>query len=188
MHQPASAATHVQYADVLYTIGGAANYQTARTHYSAAIEISSGRNARALYGLCATSAQLRKGDSRVRHLKHELSSTILPIAKPPGDRCPSDQMHRSHRGRTCIQDVQQTCRRAPVRSLSSQAKHDHFDVCTAGSGREGARGPCRAGRTEPAAAVFRGSAQQIAPCCSTSESPADTHRRDNISTVTSAKS
>ncbi|CAL5228783.1 g11975 [Coccomyxa viridis] len=69
MHQPASAATHVQYADVLYTIGGAANYQTARTHYSAAIEISSGRNARALYGLCATSAQLRKGDSRDREGK-----------------------------------------------------------------------------------------------------------------------
>lgn len=66
MHQPASAATHVQYADVLYTVGGAANYQTARTHYSAAIEISSGRNVRALYGLCASSAQLRKADSRVR--------------------------------------------------------------------------------------------------------------------------
>ena len=64
MHQPASAATHVQYADVLYTIGGPANYQTARTHYSAAIDISSGQNARALYGLCAASAQLR-GDSKV---------------------------------------------------------------------------------------------------------------------------
>ncbi|CAK0782567.1 hypothetical protein CVIRNUC_005779 [Coccomyxa viridis] len=65
MHQPASAATHVQYADVLYTIGGPANYQTACTHYSAAIDISSGQNARALYGLCAASAQL-KGDSKGR--------------------------------------------------------------------------------------------------------------------------
>ena len=64
MHQPASAATHVQYADVLYTIGGPANYQTACTHYSAAIDISSGQNARALYGLCAASAQL-KSDSKV---------------------------------------------------------------------------------------------------------------------------
>ena len=64
MHQPASAATHVQYADVLYTIGGSANYQTARTHYSAAVDISSGQNARALYGLSAASAQL-KNDSKV---------------------------------------------------------------------------------------------------------------------------
>ena len=68
MHQPASAATHIQYADVLYTIGGSANYQTARTHYSSAIDISSGRNLRALYGLCATSAQLKKESSRVIHL------------------------------------------------------------------------------------------------------------------------
>ena len=68
MHQPASAATHIQYADVLYTIGGSANYQTARTHYSSAIDISSGRNLRALYGLCATSAQLKKETSRVIHL------------------------------------------------------------------------------------------------------------------------
>ena len=68
MHQPASAATHIQYADVLYTIGGSANYQTARTHYSSAIDISSGRNLRALYGLCATSAQLKKESSRVTHL------------------------------------------------------------------------------------------------------------------------
>ena len=74
MHQPASAATHVQYADVLYTIGGAANYQAARTHYSAAIEISSGRNVRALYGLCATSAQLKKGSSRVKPLRLQLPS------------------------------------------------------------------------------------------------------------------
>lgn len=66
MHQPASAATHVQYADVLYTIGGTANYQTARTHYSAAIDITSGQNVRALYGLCAASAQLRNDGSKVR--------------------------------------------------------------------------------------------------------------------------
>ena len=65
MHQPASAAAHVQYADVLYTIGGTANYQTARAHYSAAIDISRGQNVRALYGLCAASSQLKKGDSKV---------------------------------------------------------------------------------------------------------------------------
>ena len=116
MHQPASAATHVQYADVLYTIGGAANFQTARTHYSAAIEISSGRNARALYGLCATSAQLRKGDSRVRSSQPKLSSTTLPFS------------------------LQQTSRKAPLPLLCSKAKHNHYQSltrlhCRIGKGR-----------------------------------------------------
>ncbi len=116
MHQPASAATHVQYADVLYTIGGAANYQTARTHYSAAIEISSGQNARALYGLCATSAQLRKGDSRVSLPKPKLSTTNLPIS------------------------LQQTSRIARLPPLCSQATRYHSQLwtcmpCRTGKGR-----------------------------------------------------
>lgn len=56
----------VQYADVLYTMGGAANLRAARAYYSAAVDLSSGENVRALYGLCATAAQLgalREGGS-----------------------------------------------------------------------------------------------------------------------------
>lgn len=48
----------MQYADVMYTMGGAANYRTARAYYSAAVDLSSGENVRALYGLCAVAAQL----------------------------------------------------------------------------------------------------------------------------------
>ena len=48
----------LQYADVLYTIGGAANYRAAHSYYAAAIDLSEGENVRALYGLCATAAQL----------------------------------------------------------------------------------------------------------------------------------
>lgn len=58
LHQPASIATYVQHADVLYTIGGASNYRTACTHYAAAVDLSNGENVRALYGLSAAAAQL----------------------------------------------------------------------------------------------------------------------------------
>ncbi len=68
LQNPASIAAYVQYADVLYTIGGASNYRTARTYYAAAVDLSNGENTRALYGLCATSAQLTssKEGSKVR--------------------------------------------------------------------------------------------------------------------------
>lgn len=58
LQNPACIASHVQYADVLYTIGGASNYRTARSYYAAAVDLSDGNNVRALYGLCAASAQL----------------------------------------------------------------------------------------------------------------------------------
>ena len=48
----------LQYADVLYTIGGAANYRNAHSYYAAAVDLSDGENVRALYGLCAAAAQL----------------------------------------------------------------------------------------------------------------------------------
>ena len=60
LHQPSNISYFVQYADILYTMGGSSssNYRTALTYYSAAIEISEGQNVRALYGACACSAQL----------------------------------------------------------------------------------------------------------------------------------
>ncbi|KAK9844216.1 hypothetical protein WJX81_008328 [Elliptochloris bilobata] len=61
LHAPASIAAYVQLADVLYTAGpgpAGANSRAARTHYAAAVELSGGTNARALYGLCAVTAQL----------------------------------------------------------------------------------------------------------------------------------
>lgn len=60
LHQAGNISYLVQYADILYTLGGSStsNYRTALTYYSAAIETSEGQNARALYGACACSAQL----------------------------------------------------------------------------------------------------------------------------------
>lgn len=105
LHQPTSLAAHLLYADTLYTLGGPANWRTARSYYSGGplalercsgvwlswrspgccplrppalatgpcadasyarpaavsagvIEMSEGRNLRALYGVCACAAQL----------------------------------------------------------------------------------------------------------------------------------
>ena len=60
LHQAHHIPYYVQYADVLYTVGGANghNYRTARAYYSAAVQLSAGKNVRALYGLCACAAQL----------------------------------------------------------------------------------------------------------------------------------
>ncbi|KAK9791594.1 hypothetical protein WJX73_009768 [Symbiochloris irregularis] len=60
LHQAHHIPYHVQYADILYTIGGSNgnNFRTARSYYAAAVQLSKGTNVRALYGLCACSAQL----------------------------------------------------------------------------------------------------------------------------------
>lgn len=60
LHQPHHIPYYVQYADVLYTIGGSNghNYRTARAYYAAAVQLSGGKNVRALYGLTACAAQL----------------------------------------------------------------------------------------------------------------------------------
>jgi hypothetical protein len=61
LHAPASVAAYVQLADVLYTLGpggGGGHLRAARAHYAAAVELSGGASARALYGLCAATAAL----------------------------------------------------------------------------------------------------------------------------------
>lgn len=59
LHNPTNIAVYVQYADVLYTMGGSAsNFRTARSYYAAALELSGGTSVRALYGITASTAQL----------------------------------------------------------------------------------------------------------------------------------
>ena len=58
LHQPHSIALHVQHADVLYTLGGVQNFALSQSHYAAAVKLSQGHSARALYGLCACASQL----------------------------------------------------------------------------------------------------------------------------------
>lgn len=69
LHVPSNIAYYVQYADIMYTVGGthaaghradviANDYSTAQSYYAAAVRMSEGENTRALYGLCACTSQL----------------------------------------------------------------------------------------------------------------------------------
>lgn len=62
--QPMIPLHHLAYADVLYTIGGLENLQTAKKYYASTIELTGGKNIRALFGLCLCSSaigQVTKG-------------------------------------------------------------------------------------------------------------------------------
>ncbi|KAL3591362.1 hypothetical protein D5086_010002 [Populus alba] len=67
LSQPTVPLFHLAYADVLYTLGGLENLQTARKYYSSTIDLTGGKNTRALFGIClcmSAIAQLSKGRNK----------------------------------------------------------------------------------------------------------------------------
>uniref|UniRef100_A0A2P2JYL7 ER membrane protein complex subunit 2 n=1 Tax=Rhizophora mucronata TaxID=61149 RepID=A0A2P2JYL7_RHIMU len=67
LSQPTVPPYHLAYADVLYTLGGLENFQTAKKYYSSTIDLTGGKNTRALFGICLCSsaiAQLTKGRNK----------------------------------------------------------------------------------------------------------------------------
>lgn len=65
--QPTVPLYHLAYADILYTLGGLENLQTAKKYYAATIDFTGGKNTRALYGICLCTAaigQLAKGRNK----------------------------------------------------------------------------------------------------------------------------
>lgn len=67
LSQPTVPLYHLAYADVLYTIGGVENLIAARKYYAATIDLTGGRNTRALFGICLCAsaiAQLSKGRNK----------------------------------------------------------------------------------------------------------------------------
>ncbi|KAL1350546.1 hypothetical protein HN51_014591 [Arachis hypogaea] len=67
LSQPTVPLYHLAYADVLYTLGGLENLQTAKKYYTSTIDLTGGKNTRALFGVClCTSAitQVTKGKSK----------------------------------------------------------------------------------------------------------------------------
>jgi len=65
--QPTIPLYHIAYAEVLYTMGGLENLQTAKKYYASTIQLTGGKNTRALFGVClCTSAinQLTKGRNK----------------------------------------------------------------------------------------------------------------------------
>lgn len=69
---PSNANYVLRYASSLYTAGGANSYKVARTYYARAAQLSAGLSVRALYGICACTAQL---DKEARGLNQELAPT-----------------------------------------------------------------------------------------------------------------
>ncbi|XP_031128633.1 ER membrane protein complex subunit 2-like [Ipomoea triloba] len=68
---------HLAYADILYTLGGQENLQTAKKYYASTIDLTGGKNTRALFGIClCTSAigQLAKGRNKEDKESSELQS------------------------------------------------------------------------------------------------------------------
>ncbi|KAJ4821853.1 hypothetical protein Tsubulata_033275 [Turnera subulata] len=69
LSQPMVPLYHLAYADVLYTLGGLENLQTAKKYYSSTIELTGGKNTRALFVRvnmdCSSAiAQLSKGRNK----------------------------------------------------------------------------------------------------------------------------
>lgn len=65
--QPTSPLHHLAYADVLYTLGGLDNLQNAKKYYASAVNLTGGKNTRALLGICLCSSaigQLSKGKNK----------------------------------------------------------------------------------------------------------------------------
>lgn len=77
LSQPTIPLYHLAYADVLYTLGGAENLHAAKKYYAATIDLTGGKNSRALFGilLCASAiAQLTRGRNKDDKENSELQS------------------------------------------------------------------------------------------------------------------
>lgn len=93
LSQPTVPLYHLAYADVLYTLGGLENLQTAKKYYASTIDLTGGKNTRALFGIClCTSAigQLTKGRSKEDKESPELQSlSAMALEKDYKQRAPS---------------------------------------------------------------------------------------------------
>ncbi|KAK8633755.1 hypothetical protein V6N13_014593 [Hibiscus sabdariffa] len=83
LSQPTVPLYHLTYADVLYTLGGLENLQTAKKYYASTIDLTGGKNTRALFGIClCTSAVAQVSKGRNKEDKespelHSLAATAL---------------------------------------------------------------------------------------------------------------
>ncbi|KAF9618548.1 hypothetical protein IFM89_002243 [Coptis chinensis] len=81
--QPTVPLYHLAYADVLYTLGGSENLQIAKKYYAATIDLTGGKNTRALYGICLCTLALgqqtkgRNKEEKESSELHSLAATAL---------------------------------------------------------------------------------------------------------------
>lgn len=78
LSQPTNALYHLGYAELLYTMGGIDNLRTARKYYASTIELSGGKNMRALYGVCLCGAAINQARGRGR--TEEESQELVSLA------------------------------------------------------------------------------------------------------------
>ncbi|XP_050225608.1 uncharacterized protein LOC126675075 [Mercurialis annua] len=81
LSQPTVPLFHLAYADVLYTLGGLENLQSAKKYFASTIELTGGKNTRALFGVCLCTsaiAQLTKGRNKEERDSPDLQ--LLAIA------------------------------------------------------------------------------------------------------------
>ncbi|GMI79209.1 hypothetical protein like AT3G04830 [Hibiscus trionum] len=83
LSQPTVPMHHLAYADVLYTLSGLENLQTAKKYYASTIDLTGGKNTRALFGICLCTsaiAQVSKGrnkEDKESPELHSLAATAL---------------------------------------------------------------------------------------------------------------
>ncbi|KAL7239281.1 hypothetical protein ACSBR2_005229 [Camellia fascicularis] len=79
LSQPTNPVYHLAYADVLYTLGGLENLQSAKKYYASVTDLTGGKNTRALFGICLCTfaiGQLTKG----RNKEEKESSNLQSLA------------------------------------------------------------------------------------------------------------
>ncbi|XP_062218070.1 uncharacterized protein LOC133918285 [Phragmites australis] len=90
--QPTIPLYHIAYAEVLYTMGGLENLQTAKKYYASTIQLTGGKNTRALFGVCLCSAainQLTKGRNKEEEGSELQSLAAEALLKDYKQRAPS---------------------------------------------------------------------------------------------------
>ncbi|XP_052145511.1 uncharacterized protein LOC127764643 [Oryza glaberrima] len=92
--QPTVPLYHLAYAEVLYTMGGLENLQTARKYYASTIQLTGGKNTRALFGVCLCSSainQLTKGRNKEEESSELQSLAAEALLKDYKQRAPSKE-------------------------------------------------------------------------------------------------
>uniref|UniRef100_J3L990 ER membrane protein complex subunit 2 n=1 Tax=Oryza brachyantha TaxID=4533 RepID=J3L990_ORYBR len=92
--QPTVPLYHLAYAEVLYTMGGLENLQTARKYYASTIQLTGGKNTRALFGVCLCSSaisQLTKGRNKEEESSELQSLAAEALLKEYKQRAPSKE-------------------------------------------------------------------------------------------------
>ncbi|KAK9083735.1 hypothetical protein Scep_030206 [Stephania cephalantha] len=95
LSQPTVPLYHLAYADVLYTLGGLENYQLAKKYYASTIDLTGGKNTRALYGICLCSiaiGQLTKGRNKEDKDSFELQSLASTALEKEYKKRASDKL------------------------------------------------------------------------------------------------